>query len=115
MLGQPIAMGLFQPEQRRAGPGLAANGAAKRRIERETEPRAIAARYDAASDLIAIELANGATFAFPPRLAERLAGARPDALAEVEIVGRGYRLRWDRLDADYSVGGLVAGIFATPC
>lgn len=102
MLGHPIAMGLFQPEPRRD------------RIALETEPRAIRARYDAVADRIAIELANGATFAFPPRLAERLAGAGADALAEVEITGRGHRLHWRRLDADYSVGGLVAGIFGTP-
>lgn len=82
-------------------------------VAQETEPRAVAARYDAKADRVIIDLANGTTFAFPPRLAEGLADARPQDLAEVEVLGRGHGLHWQRLDVDYSVPGLVSGIFGT--
>ena len=83
------------------------------RIAQEAEPRALTARYDAKADRIIVDLANGATFAFPPRLAEGLADARPDELADVEILGRGQGLHWEKLDVDFSVPGLVSGIFGT--
>jgi len=77
------------------------------------EPRAIAARYDAKADRIVIDLASGATFMFPPRLAEGLADATPEELADIEILGVGFGLHWEKLDVDYSVPGLVSGIFGT--
>jgi hypothetical protein len=83
------------------------------RIAAETEPRAAAARYDAKSGRIVIDLTNGATFAFPARLAEGLADAAPEGLADIEILGRGHALHWEKLDVDYSVPGLVAGVFGT--
>jgi hypothetical protein len=83
------------------------------RIADETEPRAAAARYDAKSGRVIIDLTNGATFAFPARLAEGLADASPDELANIEILGFGFGLHWEKLDVDYSVPGLVAGIFGT--
>ena len=83
------------------------------RIARETQPHAASARYDARSDRIIVELTNGATFAFPPRLAQGLADASADELAEVEISPRGYGLHWETLDIDYSVPGLVNGVFGS--
>lgn len=79
----------------------------------KTEPRAVAARYDAKADRIVIDLASGATFMFPPRLAEGLMDADPADLADIEILGRGFGLHWEKLDVDYSVPGLVVGIFGT--
>ena len=83
------------------------------RIADETEPSAAAARYDAKFGRVVIDLTNGATFAFPARLAEGLADASPEALADIEILGFGHGLHWEKLDVDYSVPGLVAGIFGT--
>jgi hypothetical protein len=83
------------------------------RVAAETEPRAAAARYDRKSGRIIIDLTNGTTFAFPVHLAERLADASPEDLAEIEILGRGFGLHWERLDVDYTVPGLVAGVFGT--
>lgn len=77
------------------------------------EPRAAAARYDAAADRVVVELTNGCVFAFPPRLAQGLEGATPDQLAAVEVLGSGYGLHWEALDADLSVPGLMAGLFGT--
>lgn len=83
------------------------------RIAQETEPRAISARYDAKSGRIIVELTNGATFAFPPALVEGLCDATPEQLAEVEVQGLGFGLHWESLDEDYSVPGLMNGIFGT--
>ena len=83
------------------------------RIAAETEPRAAAARYDAKSGRVIIDLTNGATFAFPARLAEGLADADPGDLGEIEISPNGFGLHWPKLDIDYTVAGLVAGVFGT--
>lgn len=83
------------------------------RIARQTEPRAQAARYDRKSGRVMVELTNGCTFAFPPRLAQGLETATDDELATVEIMGAGYGLHWEALDADLSVPGLLGGLFGT--
>jgi hypothetical protein len=83
------------------------------RIARETEPRAASARYDGQLGRIIVDLTNGCTFAFPPRLAQGLESATDDQLAEIEILGAGYGLHWEALDADLSVPGLLAGMFGT--
>ena len=79
----------------------------------ETEPRARTARFDAASGRIIVDLSNGCSFAFPARLAHGLEDASPDALAEVEVLGQGYGLHWEKLDVDLSIPGLLAGLFRT--
>ena len=79
----------------------------------DSEPRATAARYDARSDRVVVELTNGATFAFPPRLVQDLADADARQLGEVEIAGAGFGLHWPGLDADLSIPGLLAGRFGT--
>lgn len=83
------------------------------RLFRETHPHARDARYDARADRVIVELENGATFAFPPRLVEGLHDASPEQLAEVEVIGAGYGLHWEALDLDYTVPGLMNGIFGT--
>ena len=79
----------------------------------ESEPRATAVRYDSRSDRVVVELSNGATFAFPPRLAQDLDGATAGQLGQVEIVGAGFGLHWPGIDADLSLPGLLAGRFGT--
>jgi hypothetical protein len=83
------------------------------RMARVAEPRAASVRYDHALGRIVVELTNGCTFAFPPRLAQGLENATEEQLAEVEILGAGYGLHWEALDADLSVPGLLAGLFGT--
>jgi hypothetical protein len=46
-------------------------------------------------------------------MGEGLQDASDDDLAEVEILGRGYALHWEKLDVDLSVPGLLAGLFGT--
>jgi len=78
-----------------------------------TEPRAISAYYDSATQLVIIQLQSGATFNFPPEIAQGLAGAEAEALAAVEVTPMGDGLHWPTLDADFSVAGLLAGVFGT--
>src|SRR5271166_6791201 len=77
------------------------------------EPRANAVRYDRQLDRVIVELTNGCTFAFPPRLAQGLQDATAEQLAQVEILGAGSGLHWEALDADLSIPGLLAGLFGT--
>jgi hypothetical protein len=83
------------------------------RTAREMQPHARTARYDAKADRVIVELTNGATFAFPPRLVEGLHDASPAEIGKVELIGRGFGLHWEELDLDYTVPGLVSGIFGT--
>jgi hypothetical protein len=80
---------------------------------RAVEPRAAGARYDRRLRRIVVDLTNGCSFSFPPRLAEGLETGSASQLAAVEIVSDGYGLHWDALDADLSVPGLLAGILGT--
>src|SRR4051794_4578921 len=77
------------------------------------EPRAIAARYDRSLARVVVELSNGCTFAFPPKLAPELEHATAEQLGQVEVLGAGSGLHWEALDADLSVPGLLAGLFGT--
>jgi len=90
------------------------DGAVERgKLALETEPRAASVRYDRQLDRMVVDLTNGCTFAFPPRLAQGLEQATPDQLADVEILGKGYGLHWESVDVDLSIPGLMAGIFGT--
>jgi hypothetical protein len=86
---------------------------ARGKLALAAEPRAASARYDRQLDRIIVDLTNGCTFAFPPRVAQGLEQATPDQLAEVEILGLGYGLHWEALDVDLSIPGLMAGLFGT--
>lgn len=77
------------------------------------EPRATRARYDRRTGRIAVDLTNGCAFVFPARALQGLAKASDAELAEVEILGGGYGLHWESLDADFTVPGLLMGVFGT--
>ena len=83
------------------------------RIAQQTEPRAISARYDRKAQRIVVELTSGATFAFPPALVQGLCDATPEELADIEVSPAGFGLHWPRIDEDYSVPGLLNGVFGT--
>jgi hypothetical protein len=76
-----------------------------------TEPRAAAVRYDRRSNRIIVILRNGASFMFPPELAQGLRGASAKDLANIQITPSGEGLRWPNLDADFSLPGLIMGMF----
>lgn len=76
-----------------------------------TEPRARSARYDRRTGRVVVELTNGCALHFPASLTQGLAGASAAELQAVELYPGGIGLRWDALDVDLSVPGLVAGVF----
>ena len=77
------------------------------------EPRAAAARYDRRTGRVVVDLTNGCSFVFPARALQGLAKASNTALADIEILGAGHGLHWRTLDADFTVPGLLMGIFGT--
>jgi hypothetical protein len=83
------------------------------RLAHTTEPRAASARYDTQRGRVIVELMNGCSFAFPPRLAQGLESATEDQLSKIEILGAGYGLHWEALDVDLSIPGLLAGALGT--
>jgi hypothetical protein len=74
---------------------------------------AVSARYDRRRSRVVVALNTGVELAFPTRLAEGLAGASPENLADIEISPAGLGLRWPRLDADLSVPALLQGVFGS--
>lgn len=77
------------------------------------EPRATMARYDRQQRRMVVELTNGCTFAFPPSVVQDLENASDVSLGDVSVLGSGYALHWESLDVDFTVPGLLAGIFGT--
>lgn len=92
---------------------LIAEAEARGRAALEDEPRAASACYDPESGRVVVELTNGCGFAFPVRRVQGLEAANDAALGEVEVLGLGYGLHWEKLDVDASVPGLLAGLFGT--
>jgi len=74
---------------------------------------AVSARYDRHRSRVVVRLNTGVELAFPARLAEGLADASPDSLAEIEISPAGLGLHWPRLDADLYVPALLQGVFGS--
>ncbi len=78
-----------------------------------SEPRAMSAHYDADGGMIVITLKSGAVYSFPSAIAQGLTTAEERLLAEVEVTPSGDGLHWEALDVDFTVKGLLAGIFGT--
>ncbi len=68
--------------------------------------------YDDKTGRIVVDFENGATFMVPARALEGLANASEDELAEVELLGE-TGLHWETLDVDYTITGLMNGIFGS--
>ena len=78
-----------------------------------TEPQASSARYDRRTGRVRVELTNGCSFMFPARSLQGMARASDAELAVIEIMGVGFGLHWPALDADFTVPGLLMGVFGT--
>src|SRR5688572_11037926 len=89
--------------------------AARTRARRlaQTEPRARRARYDRATGLVIVELTSGAFFGFPARSVGWLRGASDEDLTKIEVSPSGSALRWEPIDMDLSVPGLLHGAFGS--
>ncbi|MCK5230258.1 MAG: DUF2442 domain-containing protein [Desulfobulbaceae bacterium] len=76
------------------------------------EPAAI--RAWAEGRLIYIELTDGRIIGFPADRFKLLAQATTEQLAQVQLRLNGFALRWEELDEDITVPGIVAGNFQLP-
>jgi hypothetical protein len=76
------------------------------------EPAAI--RAWAEKRTIFVELTDGRVIGFPAARFKLLGSASDAELARVEIRLNGYALRWEALDEDITVPGIVAGNFQLP-
>jgi hypothetical protein len=64
--------------------------------------------------MIFVELTDGRQVGFPAARFSRLAQATDAELAQVELRLNGYALRWEALDEDITVRGIVEGRFEQP-
>ena len=78
----------------------------------QTEPSAIKAW--AKKRTIFIELTDGRTVGFPADRFKILKQATEKQLKEVELRLNGFAMRWENLDEDITVAGVVAGHFQLP-
>ena len=85
---------------------------AMRRQRAAQEPRAI--RTWAEARTIFLELTDGRIIGFPADRFCILRRASDAELQEVSLRVEGYALRWERLDEDLTVPGIVAGNFELP-
>jgi len=69
--------------------------------------RARTVRFDRATGRVVVELSSGVLFAFPAASIPALRRAGPTVLAQVATNASGSTLRWDALDVDVSVAGLL--------
>lgn len=82
-------------------------------VEKEpVEPAAIRAWSEKRT--VFIELTDGRIIGFPADRFRILAGATEEQLKEVAIRLNGFALRWESLDEDITVPGIVAGNFQLP-
>jgi len=77
-----------------------------------TEPAAI--RVWAEMRMVYVELTDGRIVGFPADRFKRLKSASDQQLQEVTIELEGHALRWETLDEDLTVPGVVAGRFQLP-
>mgnify|MGYP003339880328 CR=1 FL=1 len=75
--------------------------------------QAVMAKYDSNKKMVVVHLSNGASFSFPPYLAQGLSDAKVADLKIIELSPQGTGLYWPRLDADLSVTGLLSGVFGS--
>ena len=83
------------------------------RDQLSSAPLAASARYDATTQRLILELTNGSTFMVPAGLVQGLADATDEQRSDIDVWGDGYALRWESLDLDFTVPGLISGIFGT--
>jgi hypothetical protein len=80
--------------------------------ERLERPTPSSVRFDVSSERIIVDFVNGASFIFPARSIEGLEEATVEEMADVALLGE-TGLHWEALDLDYSIAGLMSGIFGS--
>jgi hypothetical protein len=83
-------------------------------IEKSVNVEPIAIRAWSEGRIIFIELTDGRIIGFPANRFKILKSATNEQLKEVTLRLDGYALRWESLDEDITVPGVVAGNFQLP-
>ncbi len=81
-------------------------------VTASTEPVATKAWVE--NRFVYLRLSDERIFAFPANRFRRLKEAPDELLARVRIEVNGHALRWEELDEDITVPGVVAGRFELP-
>lgn len=84
----------------------------RRKAKQKTELAAIKAWTE--KRMIFLELTDGRIFGFPADRFKILKNATDEQLKEVKIRLNGFALRWEKLDEDLSVPGVIQGNFQLP-
>lgn len=79
-----------------------------------TELEHCATRVWVTGRIVFVELTDGRQIGFPAARFRLLAKASDDELAKVDLRANGTALRWEELDEDISVSGVVEGHFQLP-
>lgn len=74
-------------------------------------PAALAVQHHPGLNVIVVQLDNGRRLALPVEDLQGIADATPEQLAEVEILGPGTGIAFDRVDAVFNVESLLKGIY----
>ena len=82
--------------------------------EKEVSVEPAAVRAWAEKRMIFVELTDGRLIGFPADRFKILKNATDEQLKEVKIRLNGYALRWESLDEDITIPGIVAGNFQLP-
>lgn len=80
-------------------------------VKQSTEVEPAALRAWAEGRTVFVELTDGRIIGFPADRFAILKAASEDQLKEVTLRLNGYALRWESLDEDITVPGIVAGHF----
>jgi hypothetical protein len=83
-------------------------------LEHQAYTEAVAVRAWAEGRTICVELTDGRIVGFPADRFQILSRASDKELKDVTVRLNGYALRWDGLDEDITVPGVVAGHFELP-
>jgi len=81
-------------------------------VQVDVEPAAVQAWVK--KRMIYIELTDGRIVGFPADRFKILRDASDEQLKDVELRLNGFALRWEKLDEDITVPGVVAGNFQLP-
>ncbi len=83
-------------------------------VEKEISVEPAAIRAWAEGRRIFFDLTDGRIVSFPADRFRLLKAASEEQLKKVELRLNGYALRWEELDEDITVPGIVAGNFELP-
>ncbi len=81
-------------------------------MDAKAEPQAV--RVWLQGRMVLVELTDGRQVGFPAARFKILSRATDEALGEVTLRLNGHALRWERLDEDLTVLGIVEGRFQLP-